>query len=80
MIGHLQNTNEGGPNVGFLPTEYLNLSSGHHFDDHPLVHFPIVKPNAFYLREDPPPPYDEVMGDTSNIAYASQLLTSNDFF
>ncbi|XP_065210631.1 uncharacterized protein LOC135838797 [Planococcus citri] len=67
--------------IGFITGSigYLNLSNGHHFDDHPLVHFPVYKPHANYFpRGEAPPPYDEAMADTAlNISAATQLLTND---
>lgn len=67
--------------IGFITGSigYLNLSNGHHFDDHPLVHFPVYKPHANYFpRGEAPPPYEEAMADTAlNVSVHTQLLTSN---
>lgn len=66
--------------IGFITGSigYLNLQNGHHFDDHPLVHFPLYKPDGHYFpRGEAPPPYDEAVADTPlNISYSSQFLTS----
>lgn len=66
--------------IGFITggIGYLNLPNGHHFDDHPLVHFPLYKPNGHYFpRGEAPPPYDEAVADTPlNVAYNSQFLMS----
>lgn len=70
--------------IGFITGSigYLNLPNGHHFDDHPLVHFPIYKPNANYFpRGEAPPPYEEAVADTAlNVAFTSQLLTSKVYY
>lgn len=69
--------------IGFITGSigYLNLPNGHHFDDHPLVHFPLYKPNGHYFpRGEAPPPYDEAIADTPlNVAYSSQFLMSEFF-